>query len=573
VLAVIVSTAAVVYTRRNKTEIQVQTAPLTRGDIVDTVGATGTLQAVTTVQVGSQVSGNIQYLGADFNSIVKKGQVIARLDPSLFDAQLQQQRANLTQARANLSKANSDLEQRRVQLVDAQQKYDRALTLSKQQLLAQSELDAAKVAVDSARAAVQSQQATVTQAQAGVTQSEASVNQSQVNLDHTVIMAPIDGIVTQRNVDVGQTVAASMQAPTLFIIAADLAEMQVNANIDEADVGRIRPGQTVSFRVDAYPTDNFIGTVSQVRLQPVVVQNVTTYGAIITVPNRELKLKPGMTANLKIEIAKRTNALRIPNTALRFRPNEEVFAALNQTPPPEAQGFGNGGRGGRGGRGGFGQGGPGNQSPTGPSATGQTASNTTPGRNQQSASARPGQSGELRRDGAPGGRAGGFGGGGGRGGPEFQARMMERFKTMSPDEQKQFIARMKERGGDTSAFEKEMSGGSSTAKKPSSAPAANATTIDALFAPLPVVESRGRAWLYIDNQLKPVTLRLGISDGTYTEVLGNEVQDNTEVVTGVTGLSTTRNTPQPTGSGNPFAPGRGPGGPGGFPGGGRGGRG
>ena len=166
--------------------------------------------------------------------------------------------------------------------------------------------------------------------QAAVTQSEASVNQSQVNRDHTIIVAPIDGIVTQRSVDVGQTVAASMSAPTLFVIAADLTEMQVNANIDEADVGRIRPGQHVTFRVDAYPTDNFVGTVTQIRLQPVVVQNVTTYGTVITVPNRELKLKPGMTANVKIEIAKRTNALRIPNAALRFRPTSEVFAALNQ---------------------------------------------------------------------------------------------------------------------------------------------------------------------------------------------------------------------------------------------------
>lgn len=577
VLVVIASTAAVVYTRRNKTEIQVQTAPLSRGDIVDTVGATGTLQAVTTVQVGSQVSGNIQYLGADFNSIVKKGQVIARLDPSLFDAQLQQQRANLTQARANLSKANSDLEQRRVQLVDAQQKYDRALTLSKQQLLAQSELDAAKVAVDSAKASVQSQQATVTQAQAGVTQSEASVNQSQVNLDHTVIMAPIDGIVTQRNVDVGQTVAASMQAPTLFIIAADLTEMQVNANIDEADVGRIRPGQNVSFRVDAYPTDNFIGTVSQVRLQPVVVQNVTTYGAIITVPNRQLKLKPGMTANLKIEIAKRTNALRIPNTALRFRPNDEVFAALNQTPPPEAQGFGNGGRGGRGGRGGFGPGG-GNQSPQAPAVASAPAQ---PNANMNAAQGRmprgnmsPDQRAAREPGDAPGEGRGPGGGFGGRGGPEFQARMMERFKTMSPDEQQQFIARMKERGGDTSAFEKEMAGASAAKKSTGAATSTNATTIDALFAPLPVVESRGRAWLYIDNQLKPVTLRLGISDGTYTEVLGTELPDTAEVVTGVTGLSPTRTTPQPGGTGNPFAPGRGgPGGPGGGGRGGFGGRG
>ena len=242
-------------------EIQVTTAPVTRGDIIDTVGATGTLQAVTTVQVGSQVSGNISWLGADFNSIVKKGQVIARLDPSMLDAQLQQARANLAQARANLSKAQSDLDRTRVQLVDAQQKYTRAKELAARSLLPQSELDAAKVAVDTAQAGVASQQATVAQTQAGVAQSQASVNQNQVNLDHTVIAAPIDGIVTQRSVDVGQTVAASMQAPTLFVIAADLTKMQVNANIDEADVGRIRPGQHVTFHVDAYPTETFDGTV------------------------------------------------------------------------------------------------------------------------------------------------------------------------------------------------------------------------------------------------------------------------------------------------------------------------
>ncbi len=351
-LAVIGVGAGAWYYQRDGTEIQVNTAPLNRGDIVDTVGATGTLQAVTTVQVGSQVSGNIAWLGADFNSIVKQGQVIARLDPSLFDAQLKQVQANLIQARANLTRAQSELERARVQLLDAQQKHSRATELSSRDLIAKSDLDAAKIAVDMANAAVASQQATVTQAQAAVSQAEASVNQSQVNRDHTIIVAPIDGIVTQRNVDVGQTVAASMQAPTLFIIAADLTEMQVNANIDEADVGRIRPGQHVTFRVDAYPTDNFQGTVTQVRLQPVVVQNVTTYGTVITVPNTELKLKPGMTANVKIEIAKRTNALRVPNAALRFRPTPEVFAALNQAPPSDATGFANAARGGRGGRGG-----------------------------------------------------------------------------------------------------------------------------------------------------------------------------------------------------------------------------
>src|SRR5213592_3380668 len=343
--------AGAYYIRRGGPEIQVNTTPITRGDIIDSVGATGTLQAVTTVQVGSQVSGNIQWLGADFNSIVKKGQVIARLDPSLFDAQLQQARANLGQARANLTKAQSDLERTKVQLVDAEQKYSRAKELATKSLLPQSDLDAAKIAVDSARAMLASQQATVAQTQAAVSQSQASVNQNQVNLDHTVIGAPIDGIVIQRSVDVGQTVAASMQAPTLFVIAADLTKMQVNANIDEADVGRIRPGQHVTFRVDAYPTDTFQGTVSQIRLQPVVVQNVTTYGTVIDVPNEQLKLKPGMTANVKVEIAKRSDALRIPNAALRFRPTQDVFAALNQQVPPEAQ-TGGGNRAGRGGGGG-----------------------------------------------------------------------------------------------------------------------------------------------------------------------------------------------------------------------------
>src|SRR5947208_2651453 len=340
IIGIIGAGAGAYYIKNKSTDVVVNTSPITKGDIIDTVGATGTLQAVTTVQVGSQVSGNIAWLGADFNSIVRKGQVIARLDPSLFEAQLQQARANLSQTQANLTKAESDLEQRKVQLQDAQQKYTRAKELAARSLLPQSDLDSAKVAVDMAQAALASQQATVTQARAAVSQSQASVNQNQVNVDHTVITAPIDGIVTQRNVDVGQTVAASMQAPTLFIIAADLTKMQVNANIDESDVGRIRPAQHVTFRVDAYPTEDFQGTVAQIRLQPVVVQNVTTYGTIINVPNDDLKLKPGMTANLKVQIAKRTDVLRVPNAALRFRPSADVFAALNQPVPPEVQNAG-----------------------------------------------------------------------------------------------------------------------------------------------------------------------------------------------------------------------------------------
>ena len=532
--------AGAYYIRRSAPEIQVNTSPITRGDIVDTVGASGTLQAVTTVQVGSQVSGNISYLGADFNSIVKKGQVIAKLDPSLFDAQLQQARANLAQTRANLAKAQSDLERTKVQLTDAQQKYTRAKELAARQLLPQSDLDAAKIAVDTAQAGLASQQATVAQTQAAINQSQASVNQNQVNVDHTVIEAPIDGIVTQRSVDVGQTVAASMSAPTLFIIAADLTKMQVNANIDESDVGRIRPGQHVTFKVDAYPTDTFDGTVSQIRLQPVVVQNVTTYGTVIDVPNAQLKLKPGMTANVKVEIAKRTDVLRVPAAALRFRPSTDVFAALNQPVPPEATA--NAGRGGRGG--GQGRGGNRNGGAADPTPAPPAPAAAAPG-------APPADAG--RGSGQPGG---GRGFGDGRG---FDpARMMERFKGMTPDEQKQFVARLKGRGQDTAVFEKELQANAKPAPK-SKYGTQSAQTIDALFAPLPTVETRGRAWVFMDHQLKAVSLRLGISDGTNTELLSGELQQGQEVVTGVTGLSPTRTTSGP-GAGNPLMP-QGRGGP------------
>lgn len=551
-LAVVAAGAGYWYSNRARVEVAVNTVPVTRGEIIDTVGATGTLQAVTTVQVGSQVSGNIEWLGADFNSIVKQGQVIARLDPSLFDAQLQQVQANLIQARANLTRANSELDRTKVQLTDAQQKFARAKELATQSLIAQSDLDAAKIAVDTAAAGVASQTASVTQSQAAVTQAQASVNQSQVNRNHTIIRAPIDGIVTQRSVDVGQTVAASMSAPTLFVIAADLTEMQVNANIDEADVGRIRPGQHVTFRVDAYPADNFEGTVTQVRLQPVVVQNVTTYGTVIDVPNKQLKLKPGMTANVKIEIAKRTNTLRIPNAALRFRPTNEMFAAFKQEPPPETMAFGGAGRG----RGGRGEGAAAPGAPPVPQAA-----PATPAPAAQAPTPIPTPSpmagGRGGRGGRPSTPARGAlsnveGRGGPGGGAEFQARSLERFKTMTADERLQFIARMKERGADTSAFDALIA---PQGRKPQGAATAQAQTIDALFAPLPVVESRGRAWTFTGGQLQPLPLRLGISDGTNTEVLGGELQENAEVVTGVTGLGPTRATPTQGGTGNPLMPG------------------
>ncbi len=289
------------------------TAAVSRQDVVQTVEATGTLSAVTTVQVGTQVSGTIQSLYADFNSQVRKGQVIARLDPSLMQAQVDQAAATITRLQADLERAQAALE-------DAQVKKQRAQTLSDQGLIARADLDTAESAARQAQAARQA-------AEAQLVQARAALNQNRVNLNHTVITAPVDGIVISRNVDVGQTVAASMSAPTLFVIAQDLTEMQVQASVDESDIGRVQPGQAVTFRVDAYPDQEFSGTVSQVRLQPQVVQNVVSYTTVIDVPNPQGKLKPGMTANVSIEIARADDVLAVPNAALRFQPPAEEKSA------------------------------------------------------------------------------------------------------------------------------------------------------------------------------------------------------------------------------------------------------
>jgi HlyD family secretion protein len=315
-------TVALTAFYRNGTDAdpELSTAVVSRGDVVQSVKATGTLEAVTTVQVGSQVSGTIASLHADFNSQVKKGQVVARLEPSLLQAKVDQ-------ARANRIKLQSDAERSRVALEDAKVQQRRAETLSSQQLLPTSELESARVATAQADAALKS-------AQAQIAQSRAALGQAEVNLSHTTITAPIDGIVISRNVDVGQTVAASMQAPVLFTIAQDLRQMQVNASVDEADIGRIAPTQLVTFQVDAYPGKTFTGSVRQVRLAPVVDQNVVSYVTVIDVPNPELQLKPGMTANVAITIARSDHALKVPNAALRYRPDAETLQAHGQPATP-----------------------------------------------------------------------------------------------------------------------------------------------------------------------------------------------------------------------------------------------
>jgi HlyD family secretion protein len=305
-------------------------AKVERGAIHDVVEATGTINAVTTVQVGSQVSGSIAKLNADFNSRVRKGDVIALIDPALFEGAVQQARADLDNARANLIAAKANVDKERAMAIQTRADYERSVELNKSSLLSQQLLDQAKASADAASATVGAAVAAVTQAEAQVSQKEAALRIAQTNFDYTVIRSPIDGTVVARNVELGQTVAASLQAPTLFTIAQDLTKMLVYTKTDESDVGNIRPGKPVTFKVDAFPKDVFRGVVKQVRMNPTMVLSVVTYDTIIEFENADLKLFPGMTAYVTIPVDSIENALKLPNTALRYKPPmslEEIRAA------------------------------------------------------------------------------------------------------------------------------------------------------------------------------------------------------------------------------------------------------
>jgi HlyD family secretion protein len=405
--------AAFYFWGRSTTAPVYMTAKVERGNLRNTVTATGTLQAVTTVQVGSQASGTISALNADFNSVVKKGQVVAQLDPAVSKAQVDQARAALQQAQASLQLARAGVVNSRAGVSDAQARalaaqstvqnnragvssaqanlavlkaqQDDAMSLLKQQesllksgVIAQRDYDTAKTAyqaaearynqaaaqvnmavyseqsaagagiaqsgaqVQQSQAQVQQAQAQVQQAQAQVQQAQAALHLAEVNLTHLTIVSPIDGIVVSRNVDVGQTVAASLSAPTLFTIANDLKQMQVIANIDQADIGLVEQAKSVKFTVDAFPGKDFDGKIQQMRLNPTNVQNVVTYNVVMDVNNPEQKLKPGMTANLVITIDERNNVLKVPNSALRFTPQDASGQRLGGNRGGAGNGAGNG---------------------------------------------------------------------------------------------------------------------------------------------------------------------------------------------------------------------------------------
>jgi len=304
--AIIISVAVAVFflLRGRGNEPQFRTDKVVRGDIEMAVTATGTVNPVTTVLVGTQVSGTIKNIYVDFNSPVKKGQLIAQIDPALFEAQVNQAKANLLSAKANLEKAEATS-------VDAKRTMERNKELLAKNLIAQSDFDTAETNYETSKASVSA-------AKSQVAQSEAALSSAEINLFYTKIVSPVDGIVVSRNVDVGQTVAASFQTPTLFSIAQDLTKMQIDTSVAEADIGNVKVGQDVDFTVDAYSDITFKGKVWQVRIAPITVQNVVTYDVVIQVDNPELKLKPGMTANVSIIISLRKDVLKIPNAALRF---------------------------------------------------------------------------------------------------------------------------------------------------------------------------------------------------------------------------------------------------------------
>jgi len=306
-------------TARPNSPVSYETVTVDRGPLAAKVTATGTVSALVTVLVGSQVSGRIESLNADFGSQVHKGQTIATIEPSLFRAAAAQARANHVSARAAVARAHAHT-------ALAEKELTRAKRLLAESLVSRAEYDTAEATL----AAAQADEAA---AVAGVSQAQAALEQTQLNLRYTTIVSPIDGIVISRSVDVGQTVAATLQAPTLFTIAQDLTRMQVDTNVAEADVGKIRPGMNVTFTVDAYPARSFAGVVRQVRDNATTLQNVVTYDAVIDVDNSERLLKPGMTASVTFTYATRDDVLRVPNAALRFKPDPATLAIMGAAPP------------------------------------------------------------------------------------------------------------------------------------------------------------------------------------------------------------------------------------------------
>jgi HlyD family secretion protein len=516
------------YTQSRGNAPKYRTARVEQGPLTSAVSATGNLNAVTTVQVGSQVSGQIKELSADFNTVVKKDQVIAQLDPEIFrakvnqakadvdsaqaavinqDAQVQKARADVENARAALAEGKANTAKSQVGVVDARRDYERKTALFRRELIANSDLDSSQAAHDSAvalleaskakegslSAAIQSAvaqqkvaEAQLVAAKSQVDQKKAALVQAQADLEHTTIRAPVNGVVVSRAVDVGQTVAASLQAPTLFTIAEDLTKMQVEVSVDEADIGRIRMEDRATFTVDSFPGQTFTGIVNQIRKAAQVVQNVVTYTVIVGVDNPGGRLLPGMTANVKMIVSEKPSVLKVPNAALRFRPAGSEAAG------------------------------------TGPAAG-------------PAAAADAGDGGGERRG----------GGGGARATPEQIRERLVKGLGLSAEQQKKLDPILADTRQQMQALrgvaDQERQAEARRIREASRTrireilTAEQRTKYDEMTGGGGSREGRGtpgRVWVLDGDKLKAVTLTLGISDGAATEVLRGDLKEGQEIVIG-----------------------------------------
>ena len=479
-----------VYDRYLKVEIpaiEYQSQPAARGRVTATVTASGTLSPVKTVEVGSQVSGRIIELMADFNSQVKKGDVIARIDASLLESDKARSKANLMSAKASLTRAVADRDNAKVML-------ERSRKLASSGVASEQEVDTALLAYTTAKASVETAQASVSVAQA-------AIETAAVNLEYTTIVSPIDGVVISRDVSVGQTVAASLSAPKLFLIAEDLRAMEVHTSVAESDVGALKPEMKVNFTVDAYPNERFRGIVQQIRKASTTTQNVVTYDAVVRVDNDQLKLRPGMTASVTFIVEDRRDALLVPNTALRFTPSDPTIAAL-APPPPAAEGRGGGRR-------------------RGPDDAGEAKpedAKTDAKPEDAKADAKPGdtKSGDTKSD----------------------AKTDTKSVDTKSGETKPGDAKAETKPGETKP------GDAKAETKPEDTKPA-----DGLPADAKTEGRRGRGggggrgaasttrtvWVLVDGQPRPASIKIGVTDGSNTEVLEGELTEGALVILGQSG--------------------------------------
>ncbi len=558
-------TAAYYYFVVNKPieKPQVQRAPITQGDIVEQVSATGQLEPWKRVDVGSQVSGVVQRMHVDFNDVVRQGQLMAEIDPTLLQVQVDIQKANVQRQESDIANQKVGLEDLKIQLARARQLTEKGL--QNQAQLEQAEL------------AVKNREAQINSAQKQLVQTQAALNQAELNVSYTKIVSPIDGVVLERKVDVGQTVQSSMNVAQFFVLVTPLQQLRLTAGVDEADIGRVRAGMPVEFTVETYGQAKFYGEVDAVRMNATNQNNVVTYPVWIKVDNPDLRLRPSLTASAKIIISRATNVVRIPNQAFRFRPNADIYTALGLEPPAAGRGRRLTGPGDET-NGGSKAGAP----PAG--ATGQPAAGQ-PGANTQ-AQAAPGGGGQGARTDrgdrtAGGGRSGqGFGAQSGMANltPEQLQAMRERFARGGGGRSGGGGGR----GGGGQGGNQMQGGGRGGGRNAQPGPPVTVKEgqkIDEFFQPVPRAESRNAVWTWDEakKELKEIQVRLGVTDGTFSELVQGDVKVGDQLVTTVTLPRPTA----PTMGNNPFGGQQNRGGPGGFgpaapggggnPGGGRGG--